>query len=156
MAINPNTDFSSGAVLTAAQQNRFPRGIMAYNSAVATDSTVTAEEIMITGSSFTAVANRYYRVTYQEPSLASAGANAVFTLRIRLTNLAGAVQNEVRELNQSASTSIPTSGMCQAVVTLTAGTQNFVATLQCSSGTGQAQRSGTIIGFLLVEDIGPA
>jgi len=29
MAINPNTDFTSGAVLTAAQQNRFPRGVMA-------------------------------------------------------------------------------------------------------------------------------
>lgn len=111
---------------------------------------------MITGSSFTAVANRYYRVTYLEPSVASAGANAVFTLRIRLTNLAGAIQNEVRELNQSASVAIPTSGMCQAIVTLTAGTQNFVATLQCSSGTGQAQRSSTIIAFLLVEDMGPA
>ena len=156
MAINPNVDFTTGQTLLASQQNRFPRGIMAYNTVLLTDSTVTAEEVMITGSSFTAVANRYYRITYQEPSLASAGANAVFTLRIRLTNLAGAVQNEVRELNQSASTAIPTSGICQAVVTLTAGTQNFVATLQCSSGTGQAQRSGTIIGFLLVEDIGPA
>ena len=152
---NPNVDFTTGQTLLASQQNRFPRGIMAYNTVVLSDTTVTAEEVMITGSSFTAVANRYYRITYQEPSLASAGANAVFTLRIRLTNLAGAVQNEVRELNQSASIAIPTSGICQAVVTLTAGSQNFVATLQCSSGTGQAQRSGTIIGFLLVEDIGP-
>jgi hypothetical protein len=156
MAISPNDDFTAGQVLTATECNQFPRGIMAYNSVVVNDTTVTVEEVMITGSSFTAVANRYYRITYLEPSLASAGANAVFTLRIRLTNLAGAVQNEVRELNQSASTAIPTSGMCQAIVTLTAGTQNFVATLQCSSGTGQAQRSGTIIGFLLVEDIGPA
>jgi len=156
MAINPNVDFTTGQTLLASEQNRFPRGIMAYNTVVLTDATVTAEEVMITGSNFTAVANRYYRITYQEPSLASAGANAVFTLRIRLTNLAGAVQNEVRELNQSASTAIPTSGICQAIVTLTAGTKNFVATLQCSSGTGQAQRSGTIIGFLLVEDIGPA
>ena len=155
MAISPNDDFSSGQILTATECNQFPRGIMAYSSVIVNDTTVTAEEVMITGSSFTAVANRYYRITYQEPSLASAGANAVFTLRIRLTNLAGAVQNEVRELNQSASIAIPTSGICQAVVTLTAGSQNFVATLQCSSGTGQAQRSGTIIGFLLVEDIGP-
>ena len=156
MAISPNDDFTAGQILTAQECNNFPRGIMAYNAVTATDSTITAEEVQITGSSFTAVANRYYRVTYLEPSVASAGANAVFTLRIRLTNLAGAVQNEVRELNQSASVAIPTSGMCQAIVTLTAGTQNFVATLQCSSGTGQAQRSGTIIGFLLVEDIGPA
>lgn len=156
MAISPNDDFTAGQILTATECNNFPRGIMAYNSVVINDTTVTAEEVMITGSSFTAVANRYYRVTYLEPSVASAGANAVFTLRIRLTNLAGAIQNEVRELNQSASIAIPTSGMCQAIVTLTAGTQNFVATLECSSGTGQAQRSATIIAFLLVEDIGPA
>ena len=153
---NPNVDFTTGQTLLASEQNRFPRGVMSFNTVVVSDTTVTAEEVQITGSSFTAVANRYYRVTYQEPSLASAGANAVFTLRIRLTTITGAVQNEVRELNQSASVSVPTSGICQAVVTLTAGTQNFVATLQCSSGTGQAQRSGTIIGFLLVEDIGPA
>lgn len=156
MAISPNDNFSAGQILTAQECNNWPRGIMAYNEVAVNDTTVTAEEVMITGSSFTAVANRYYRVTYLEPSVASAGANAVFTLRIRLTNLAGAIQNEVRELNQSASVAIPTSGMCQAIVTLTAGTQNFVATLQCSSGTGQAQRSGTIIAFLLVEDIGPA
>ena len=156
MAISPNDDFTAGQILTATECNNFPRGVMAYNSVVVNDTTVTAEEVMITSSSFTAVANRYYRVTYLEPSVASAGANAVFTLRIRLTNLAGAIQNEVRELNQSASIAIPTSGMCQAVVTLTAGAQNFVATLECSSGTGQAQRSGTIIAFLLVEDIGPA
>ena len=156
MAISPNDDFTAGQILTAQECNNWPRGVMAYNSVVVNDTTVTAEEVMITSSSFTAVANRYYRVTYLEPSVASAGANAVFTLRIRLTNLAGAIQNEVRELNQSASIAIPTSGMCQAVVTLAAGAQNFVATLQCSSGTGQAQRSGTIIAFLLVEDIGPA
>jgi hypothetical protein len=156
MAINPNTDFSSGAILTAAQQNRFPRGIMSFNSVVVSDATVTAEEVMIVGSNFTAVANRYYRVTYAEPSMASTLGSAVFTMRIRLTNLAGAQQNEVRVLNPSASTSIPTSGMCQAIVTVAAGTRNFVATLACTAGTGQAQRAGTIYGFLLVEDIGPA
>ena len=92
MAINPNTDFSSGAVLTAAQQNRFPRGVMAYNTATATDSSVTAEEVQITGSSFTAVANRYYRITYYEPNLIST-ASTGFGLRIRQTNLAGTVLN---------------------------------------------------------------
>ena len=153
---NPNTDFSSGAVLTAAQQNRFPRGIMAYNAVVATDATVTIEELMITSSSFPAVANRYYRITYLEPSMASTVGNAVFTMRIRQTNIAGAIQNEVRVLNPSGSVAIPTSGICQAIVTLSAGATTMVATLACSAGTGQAQRSGTIIASLLVEDIGPA
>jgi hypothetical protein len=128
---------------------------MSYNQAVISDATVTAEEVMIVGSNFTAVANRYYRVTYTEPSMASNVGNAVFLMRIRLTNLAGAQQNEVRLLNSVGNVTIPTSGTCQAIVTLPAGTRNFVATLQCGAGTGQAQRSGTIYGFLLVEDIGP-
>lgn len=152
---NPNTNFSAGAVYTAAQANRFPRGIMAYNAVTTSDATVTAEELMIAGSSFTAVANRYYRITYLEPSMASTVGSAVFTMRIRQTNLAGAIQNEVRVLNPSASVSIPTSGICQAVVTLAAGATTMVATLACTAGTGQAQRSGSIIAFLLVEDIGP-
>jgi hypothetical protein len=56
---NPNTDFSSGAVLTAAQQNRFPRGTMA----VVTSQSNTLTAGILTGLtlSFTAVANRLYK-----------------------------------------------------------------------------------------------
>jgi len=152
---NPNTTFSSGAVYTADQANRFPRGVMAYNAQTAGDNTITAEELQITGSSFTAVANRYYRITYFEPSLAGNTANMVFDMRIRQTNIAGAVQNNNRVLNNVGSIFVPTSGMVQAIVTLSAGTTNFVATLACSAGTGQAGRSSSIYAFLLVEDIGP-
>lgn len=156
MAINPNTDFSSGAILTAAQQNRFPRGVMARNTATASDTTVTVEEVQITGSSFTAVANRYYRITYLEPYLASNTANCVFTLRIRQTNLAGAIQNSATSLNTVGSVFFGTAGICEAISTFSAGTVNVVGTLQASAGTGQAVRSATGYAFLLVEDIGPA
>jgi len=50
MAINPNTDFSVSDVLTAAQQNRFPRGVVAYTTVTATDNNITTEETQITGS----------------------------------------------------------------------------------------------------------
>ena len=156
MAINPNTNFSSGAVLTAAQQNRFPRGVMAYNTATASDTTVTAEEVQITGSSFTAVASRNYRITYFEPYVASNTANCVFTMRIRQTNLAGAVQNSSTVLNTVGNVFFGTSGICQAVSTFSAGTVNIVGTLAASAGTGQAIRSATGYAMLLVEDIGPA
>ena len=156
MAINPNTDFSSGAVLTAAQQNRFPRGVMSYNQVTTSDATVTAEELQITGSSFTAVASRYYRVTYYEPLLSGNTANQVFTQRIRLTNLAGALQNSNAVLNTVGNVFFSTFGILQCVVTLTAGTQNFAATLACNAGTGNAGRTSSAQAFLLVEDIGPA
>jgi hypothetical protein len=151
MPINPNTDFTAGAVLTNAQQNRFPRGVMAFNTATATDSTVTTEEVQITGSSFTAVANRYYKITYFEPGLGTT--NTSGNARIRLTNLAGAVQQ------LQGFPVLSTGGgfvHMAAVTTLTAGTTNFVATLSSDSGTITASRSATRYAFLLVEDIGPA
>lgn len=156
MAINPNTDFSSGAVLTAAQQNRFPRGVMAYNAVTANDLTITAEEIQITSSSFTAVANRYYRITYYEPQISTAATTGTFFIsRVRLTNLAGTqyasgiVQNIAAASNNYTLTT-------SAVVTLSAGSTVIVASLAYSSGTGAATRTATSPAYLLIEDIGPA
>jgi hypothetical protein len=151
MAINPNTDFSSGAVLTAAQQNRFPRGVMAFNSATAADTTVTAEEVQITGSSFTAVANRYYRITYFEPN--PVNGTGYFAFRIRQTNLAGTVLNTSYN---TTGTGIDRQAMMIWVGTFSAGTVNVVATAQQTAGTGTLSRGATTVAYLLVEDIGPS
>lgn len=151
MAINPNTNFTAGAVLTAAQQNRFPRGVMAFTAVTTSDTTITTEEVQVTGSSFTAVANRYYKVTYYEPGISAT--NTSGNARIRLTNIAGTVY-------QLQGFAVPSAGggfvHMSAVTTLTAGATNFVATLSSDSGTIQATRSSTRYAFLLVEDIGPA
>lgn len=156
MAINPNTDFSSGAILTAAQQNRFPRGVMARNEVTTSDLTITAEEIQITGSSFTAVANRYYRITYYEPQIALPATAGVFSIaRIRLTNLAG-TQLQQGIVQNAPATAINYSQPTVWVGTLTAGSTVIVGTLSCSSGTATATRSATIPAQLTVEDIGPA
>lgn len=155
MAINPNTDFTAGQVLTSSQANRFPRGVMSYTERITQDLTITAEEVQITGGSFTAVANRYYKVTYFEPNISSSTATSYSIWRIRLTNLAGALK--VQSVVQ-----LPTSGVTNAFVvatwvgTLTAGTTNFVATGFSQVGTAAADRSATSPAFLLVEDIGPA
>lgn len=151
---NPNTNFSNGAVLTAAQQNRFPRGVMTLTYQTNSDATITAEEVQITGPSFTAISNRYYRVTYYEPYL-SANASTIFTMRIRLGNIAGGIWQTNNVINTIGNVFFGTSGISQALVSGISGTQNFVGTLAASSGTGNASRSGTQYGFLLVEDIGP-
>ena len=151
MAINPNTDFSSGAVLTAAQQNRFPRGVMAFNTATATDASITAEEVQITGSSFTAVAGRYYKVTYFEPNLI--GGTGYFAFRIRQTNLAGTTLNTSYNV---AGAGIDRQMTLIWVGTFSAGTVNVVATAGQSAGTGSLVRSSTVVAYLLVEDIGPS
>jgi len=153
MAIAPNTTFFTGYTLTATQLNAFPRGIVAFTSSTTTDSTITSEEVQITGGSFTAVANRYYKITYYEPSmLHNSGSTVTVTGRIRLTNISGAVQQTTSSWTYSTSDDMS----CVAVTTLSAGTTNFVATLQSASGTVTATRSATQYAFLLVEDLGPA
>ena len=128
-----------------------PRGIMSFTSRTTADSTITGEEVQITGASFTAVANRYYKITYFEPSvLHNTGNTGNVVARIRLTNISGSV------IQQSLSWVYSTYDdmSCVAITTLTAGTTNFVATLQSPSGTMTANRGSIQYAFLLVEDIG--
>lgn len=152
MAVNPNTAFSSGAVYTADQANRFPRGVMQYNTNSSTDASVTAEEIQITLSAFTAATGRLYRISYYEPGFGSSVA-AAMTMRIRLTNLSGAIQQTGTIYNTGTQQQ---NGFITNVVSLTAGSTVLVATLQNSAGTGSANRSATAQAILMVEDIGPS
>lgn len=151
MAVNPNTDFSSGQTLTADNMNRLPRGIMAYNTATASDASVTVEEVQISGVTFTAVANRLYRITYYEPGFGSSVA-AAMTMRIRLTNISGAIQQQGIVYNTGVQQQ---NGIVVGYTTYTAGSVTLVATLQNSTGTGSANRSATAFAFLSVEDCGP-
>lgn len=66
MAITPNTTFTSGAILTAAQMNRLPWGIMGYAQATANQGGITSAATDVTGVSvtFTADSSRYYRTTF--------------------------------------------------------------------------------------------
>jgi hypothetical protein len=151
MAINPNTDFTTGAVLTAAQQNRFPRGVMVYDQRTTSDATITAEEVQITGTSFTAVANRYYKITYYEPN--PLGGTGFFAFRIRQTNISGTI---LQTGFHTSGSGVELHACIVWVGTFGAGTVNVVATASMSAGTGQLSRSAGNVAFLLVEDIGPA
>ena len=150
MAISPNDDFTAGQILTATECNNWPRGVMAYNTASTNDSSITAEEIQITSSAFTAATGRLYRISYYEPGFGSS-TSAAMTMRIRLTNLAGAVQQQGIIFNTGTEQQ---NGFITNIVSFTAGSIVLVATLQNSAGTGSANRSATAQGVLMVEDIG--
>ena len=152
MAVSPNTDFSTGAVLTASQQNNFPRGVMAYNQVTTNDTTITAtEEVQITSSAFTAVANRYYRITYYEPQLTHTGVSYIVA-RIRKTNLAG---TELERAIVSVPSALYAFSNVVAITTFAAGSTVVVASLE-STATATATRGATFPGYIVVEDIGPA
>jgi len=155
MAIAPNTTFVSGAILTAAQQNAFGFGIVALGTKTATDASVTVEEVQVTSSSFTAIASRYYRITYYEPEMSSSSASYMQMTIRKGSTTAGAIISAGTATNGNGTTTYQ-GGTCIAVTTLTAGAQTVCGTLACNVGTGKASASASSIGFILVEDIGPA
>jgi hypothetical protein len=156
MAINPNTDFTTGQVLTAAQQNRFPRGIVALGTVTSAGAITTTESIQITAPAFTAVANRYYKITYIEPQVQlGASTPGYYSFRIRLTNLAGAVQ----ALCEPEPVPTPSDGqivIMQYVTTFAAGSTVLVATAATNTSAASAYGAATVRRQLIVEDIGPA
>jgi hypothetical protein len=149
-----NTGFTSGQILTAAQMTNLPWGIAALTSKT-TDSAITVTETVFLTASFTAVANRYYRITYFEGDIYNAnGANpANIIARIRNgTTTAGT------ELQFATLYTLPGGeGVLNTVVvkTFTAGAQSIVATLVQSLGTGTAFHTASRPGQLIIEDIGP-
>lgn len=153
MAISPNTNFTSGQILTATQQNQFPRGIVAYQQNTTGSGAIGAEAIQITSTTFTAVANRYYKITYFEPKLSASLNGNQCTQRIRLTNISGTVlQTSYMEPN----TANFVMNICQVVTTFAAGSTVVVGTLQMGGTNIFAGRSATEIASVTVEDIGPA
>ena len=135
MAITPNTDFTSGQILTAQQQNNFPRGLVAIATSVTTQNGITAETLSTGMSlSFTAVANRNYKVIYREGTLSKVTTSAQVDLRVRLTNLAG---TEVAAGTFYMVAGVNNSAEISIVKTFTAGAVTLV-------GTATTQAGGTV------------
>lgn len=156
MAINPNTDFTAYTPLSAAQQNRFPRGVMSYVQSTSNATVTTSEVITLTAPSFTAVANRYYRITYYEPAAQTpAGAGNYVLSKIRRTNLAG-TQLQGGQLQNSGATQVGNTLVTTIVTTFSAGSVVLVASGLSSSGSVTWFRGSDFPAFLVVEDIGPA
>ena len=151
MAISPNTTFTSGQILTAAQQNAFGFSTMQLQTKTTSDSPITTIATQITLSNFTAIANRNYKITYFEPVMfcSSGVGEATMTIKDGATTIAVSIA--------AVSTSVSGQGNQVFITTFSAGTVSLTASLTYG-GTGAltASRSATRQAFLLVEDIGPA
>jgi hypothetical protein len=149
MAIAPNTTFTSGQILTAAQMNALPWGIVAFGSKT-TGNTYTTEATQVTTNAFTAVANRYYRITYHEPVLYSTTGGVTY---MRIKNGATQLQNTY----VTTSPAYEAFGHTYVVTTFSAGSVTITGTIAAVVGSpGTAVRGATQPAIITVEDIGPA
>ena len=153
MAINPNTDFTAGAILTADQQNRFPRGILSFVEKTTATSGVTAETVIVTLPAFTAVANRYYRVTAALGNILSSG-DTGYSVRLREGTTTAGTLLQVNDIQVLATA---TAQQCTLIWTgtLTAGSQQMVITGESTLAANFFASATQPLQFF-IEDIGPA
>ena len=144
MAITPNTDFTSGQVLTAAQQNNFPRGIMAVTTS--TGNTITSGNLVGLSATFTAVADRNYKVSVLISS------NVSSTGRV-IIGFSGQTNRPIDYTGPTGSFDILTGFNVQ---TFTAGSVTVQVTWTVVSGTIVANASAGAAHQLVIEDVGTA
>ena len=154
MAVSPNTDFTAGQILTATQQNNFPRGVMGYFTSTANHAVTTATaDVTGATATFTAVANRLYRATI---SCYWTQSDALSTLTFLLTDGSNNI------LNIRAQTIPNNNGINAAthsfLFTSTAGSITRKIRAATSGGTATIYGATADSRFYhyAVEDLGPA
>ena len=116
----------------------------------------TTEASAIISPSFTASANRYYKITYYEPAVQVTGGAGNYVLaRIRLTNASG-TQLQQAQTQASGATSVANSLCLTVITTLSAGSTVVVGTLLSNTGSPASYRAAGTLAVISVEDIGPA
>jgi hypothetical protein len=158
MAIAPNTTFVANTVLTAAQQNAFGFSTVALATATANYALTTSIATSGLSVTFTAIANRNYKISWYEAQCQITNiASGVTTMQLRVTNAAGTLlQNTFAKNASTISGTIQV--LCMYVGTFSAGSTTIVG---CASTTSLSDapalsRQATAPAFLLVEDIGPS
>jgi len=154
MSINPNTTFTSGAILTAAQMNRLPWGIVGYAERTSTV-TVNTGTSDITGCSitFTANATRYYRITGATLMNSNHGAANDIDFRIAVDGTAQRTFANTLFANPGPGDRMQ---FCVSyITTLTAGSRTIkLQGTFASGGSNTFDASSTNPSFILIEDIG--
>jgi hypothetical protein len=151
MAITPNTTFTSGAILTAAQMNRLPWGIIGRAERTSNQTGIsTAADITGLTITWTANSSRIYRTTVYSIVQQDTANGLVF---IRITD--GANQQKQQWMVTTVATGFYT---CCSQVTETglSGSTTRKARADSQANTMSIQATSTLPAFILVEDLGEA
>lgn len=152
MAINPNTTFTAGAILTAAEMNRLPRGIMARVARTAGNITATTVP-SDTGVSvtFTAAADRHYKFTILCFAQKLTSESWTFLSLTDNSNNAQGGVIQTAPVNEFANLSFSL-----VIPAISAGSVTYKLRAQTGLGTATLLASGNDPLMLIVEDVGPA
>lgn len=150
MAINPNTAFTAGAIFTADQANRFPRGVMAYTTRTTGFTATTTVQDLGVAVTWTAAASRSYKLSFHciAQKETSAGTTSV-TLTDNSNN-----QVQAAIGYNLAGTQLPLGGF--VVVSPAGGSVTYKLRCSSSSNTSTIQGASTNPIVLICEDLGPA
>lgn len=157
MAIAPNVTFSNGNAFTHTQANAFPFGVVAFGSTTTSTGSLTSETVSVSAVTFTAIASRYYRLTYFEPYMTFVSGTVSWgVLRLRQGTTTGGTQLNQCQVRLNSNDG---GGLVSHICTFSAGSVNIVATA-APSGSGtptmSLARASTYPAWLCVEDIGRA
>jgi hypothetical protein len=153
MAIAPNTPpFVAGSILTATQMTALPMGIVALSTTNLVANVNATETVAMQTPSFTAYANRYYRISFNFAGTLVATTGNALAAKIRLTNAAGTVYGH-SGVGYNATGNF-TGLTVIAITTLAAGATVICGTVVSSAGSGAVL--GGVPYSLIVEDVGPA
>jgi hypothetical protein len=123
----------------------------------ATQSGITAEVALTSMTiTFTAIANRLYRLSYLEPNVdrtGGVGTGYYYASRFRLTNTAG-TQLAIA-YRQLSGTNAQAANM-EAIISPAAGSTVVIVSGQSENGTMNLNRSATAPALFAIHDIGPA
>ena len=142
---NPNTNFSAGAVYTADQANRFPRGVMAVTTS--TSNVLAFGLLSGLSTNFTAVANRLYKI-----SLHIVTSSATPTSRLLITFTG----NATRPIDYTVAVNNFENIEGFGVQTYAAGLQTINVTWSLISGAIAPAAGAGNPHKLVIEDLGPS
>ena len=149
MAITPNDAFVSGQVLTAQEQNNFPRGVVAYTS----NATQTIAGGFLTGldTTYTFEADRTYKISVATSYSSTAGAGLILSLNVGGTGVQRIFDN--RPIAAVAG-NFHVNGFWSG--TVAAGSKTVKLGWSVLSGTVTNPATASIPNQLIIEDIGTA
>jgi hypothetical protein len=152
-AVTPAAFPTGGTILTAAEYNKLPRGVVYYNLVTANQTGISTvvDITSMTAATWTATSTRTYRTTIYLPQCQQKTSGGIVVARIT-----DASNVDKQQWNGTFATSDYFAVAMEVIETGLSGSITRKGRISTNAGTVDLTQSATAPGFILVEDIGAA